>query len=43
MNVHVPGQPGQEQEPLDWWWGILGFMVVYCAIAILFGRRYGLI
>ncbi|KAF9153401.1 CorA metal ion transporter [Linnemannia schmuckeri] len=26
MNVHVPGQPGEEDEPLYWWWGLLGSM-----------------
>ncbi|KAI9242655.1 MAG: hypothetical protein BYD32DRAFT_362456, partial [Podila humilis] len=44
MNVHVPGQPGQDpDEPLNWWWGLIGFMILYCAIAVAFGKRYGLI
>ncbi|KAI8345960.1 hypothetical protein B0O80DRAFT_393624 [Mortierella sp. GBAus27b] len=43
MNVHVPGQPGQEDQPLDWWWGILAVMTLYCIVAVFFGRKYGLI
>ncbi|KAF9386480.1 CorA metal ion transporter [Podila verticillata] len=44
MNVHVPGQPGQDpDEPLNWWWTLIGVMVLYCAIAVAFGKRYGLI
>ncbi|KAI7830331.1 hypothetical protein BC939DRAFT_392944 [Gamsiella multidivaricata] len=43
MNVHVPGQPGDEDEPLHWWWGLCGFMGLYCIVAVFFGKRYGLI
>ncbi|KAG0244107.1 CorA metal ion transporter [Mortierella sp. GBA43] len=43
MNVHVPGQPGEEDEPLDWWWGLCGVMGLYALIAVIFGKRYGLI
>ncbi|KAG0287253.1 CorA metal ion transporter [Dissophora globulifera] len=43
MNVHVPGQPGQEGEPLHWWWGLCGFMGLYATVAVFFGKRYGLI
>ncbi|KAF9114497.1 CorA metal ion transporter [Mortierella sp. AM989] len=44
MNIHVPGQPGQEPgEPLDWWWGMIGFLALYCMVAIFFGKRYELI
>ncbi|GJJ70190.1 magnesium transporter [Entomortierella parvispora] len=43
MNVHVPGQPGNEGESLNWWWGLCGFMALYCIVAIIFGKRYGLI
>ncbi|KAG0305889.1 CorA metal ion transporter [Dissophora globulifera] len=44
MNVHVPGQPGQDpDEPFTWWWCLIGFMVLYCIVAIFFGKRYGLI
>ncbi|KAF9581861.1 CorA metal ion transporter [Lunasporangiospora selenospora] len=44
MNVQVPGQGGSSgEEPLFWWWGILGVMGVYCVVAVIFGKRYGLI
>ncbi|KAG0200725.1 CorA metal ion transporter [Mortierella sp. GBA30] len=43
MNVHVPGQPGEEDAPLTWWWGLCGFMLLYCIVAVIFGKRYGLI
>ncbi|KAG0039136.1 CorA metal ion transporter [Gryganskiella cystojenkinii] len=44
MNVHVPGQPGQEPgEPLNWWWALISVMSLYCLVAVFFGRRYGLI
>ncbi|KAF9919245.1 CorA metal ion transporter [Lobosporangium transversale] len=43
MNVHVPGEPGAEDEPLHWWWALCGFMGLYCIVAICFGKRYGLI
>ncbi|KAF9551055.1 CorA metal ion transporter [Mortierella hygrophila] len=44
MNVHVPGQPGQDPgEPLNWWWALLGAMAIYCVIAVLLGKKYGLI
>ncbi|KAF9948196.1 CorA metal ion transporter [Mortierella alpina] len=44
MNIHVPGQAGADPGvTLDWWWGILGAMLLYTIIAILFGKRYGLI
>ncbi|KAF9901228.1 CorA metal ion transporter [Linnemannia zychae] len=43
MNVHVPGQPGEEGEPLYWWWGLLGGMGAYTVVAILLGRYYKLI
>ncbi|KAF9148018.1 CorA metal ion transporter, partial [Mortierella sp. AD010] len=43
MNIHVPGQPGQEGEPLVWWWCLIGIMSLYCIVAIYFGKRYGLI
>ncbi|KAF9957911.1 CorA metal ion transporter [Mortierella alpina] len=43
MNVHVPGQPGEEDSPLTWWWGLCGFMLLYCIVAVIFGKRYGLI
>ncbi|OAQ35417.1 Mg2+ transporter protein [Linnemannia elongata AG-77] len=28
MNVHVPGQPGQEDTPLYWWWALVGSMAL---------------
>ncbi|KAF9320900.1 CorA metal ion transporter [Podila horticola] len=43
MNVHVPGQPEMEDHPLDWWWALISVMVLYCIVAIAFGKRYGLI
>ncbi|KAF9305425.1 CorA metal ion transporter [Mortierella antarctica] len=43
MNVHVPGQPDMDGQPLYWWWGLIGFMLLYCVVAIAFGKRYGLI
>ncbi|OAQ26176.1 hypothetical protein K457DRAFT_140741 [Linnemannia elongata AG-77] len=43
MNVHVPGHPGQEDQPLYWWWGIVGFLLIYCMIAVCFGKWYGVI
>ncbi|KAG0052423.1 CorA metal ion transporter [Gryganskiella cystojenkinii] len=43
MNVHVPGQPGNQGEPLNWFYGLCGFMALYCVVAIIFGKRYGLI
>ncbi|KAI1317309.1 CorA metal ion transporter [Mortierella claussenii] len=44
MNVHVPGQPGVDPDVnLDWWWGLIGVLLVYCVIAIFFGKRYKLI
>ncbi|GJJ71330.1 magnesium transporter [Entomortierella parvispora] len=44
MNVHVPGQPGQDPgEPLDWWWALIAAMVLYCIVAVIFGKKYGLI
>ncbi|KAF9427292.1 CorA metal ion transporter [Podila epigama] len=43
MNVHVPGQPDMDGEPLYWWWGLIGFMVFYCIVAVAFGKHYGLI
>ncbi|KAF9283874.1 CorA metal ion transporter [Linnemannia elongata] len=43
MNVHVPGQPGEEDTPLYWWWALLGSMALYCVIAVLLGWKYGLI
>lgn len=44
MNVHVPGQPGQDpDEPLNWWWALISVMALYCIIAVAFGKRYGLI
>ncbi|KAF9920114.1 CorA metal ion transporter [Linnemannia zychae] len=43
MNVHVPGQPGQEEEPLTWFYGLVGFMGAYAVAAVIFGKYYGLI
>lgn len=44
MNVHVPGQPGQDpDEPFHWWWALIATMVLYCILAVIFGKRYGLI
>ncbi|KAG0014357.1 CorA metal ion transporter [Podila clonocystis] len=43
MNVHVPGQPDMDGQPLDWWWGLIGFMLLYCVVAVILGKRYGLI
>ncbi|KAI1308012.1 CorA metal ion transporter [Mortierella claussenii] len=43
MNVNVPGKPGNEGESLNWWWGLCGFMGLYCVVAVYFGKRYGLI
>ncbi|KAF8977705.1 CorA metal ion transporter [Entomortierella lignicola] len=44
MNVHVPGQPGQDpDEPFVWWWCLIGVMAVYCIVAVYFGKRYELI
>ncbi|KAF9984080.1 CorA metal ion transporter [Mortierella antarctica] len=44
MNIHVPGQPSVEPDvTLNWWWGLLGAMLLYTVVAILFGKRYGLI
>ncbi|KAI8594999.1 cora-like Mg2+ transporter protein-domain-containing protein, partial [Dissophora ornata] len=44
MNVHVPGQPGQDpDEPFVWWWALIGVMLLYCVVAIYFGKKYGLI
>ncbi|KAF9094196.1 CorA metal ion transporter [Mortierella sp. AD031] len=43
MNVHVPGQPGEENEPLYWFYGLCGFMALYAVVAVIFGKRYGLI
>ncbi|KAF9088761.1 CorA metal ion transporter [Mortierella sp. GBA35] len=43
MNVHVPGQPGEEDENLNWWWTILGAMALYTVVAIWFGKKHGLI
>ncbi|KAF9144465.1 CorA metal ion transporter [Mortierella sp. GBA39] len=44
MNVHVPGQPGQDpDEPFYWWWALLATMAIYCIIAVLLGKKYGLI
>ncbi|KAK3813613.1 MAG: magnesium transporter [Linnemannia gamsii] len=43
MNVHVPGQPGEGDEPLYWFYGLVGAMGLYCVIATLLGKHYGLI
>ena len=44
MNVHVPGQPGQDpDEPFVWWWCLIGAMVLYCTVAVYYGKKYGLI
>ncbi|KAF9134040.1 CorA metal ion transporter [Mortierella sp. 14UC] len=43
MNVHVPGQPGEEDEPLYWFYGLVGGMGLYSVIATLLGKHYGLI
>lgn len=43
MNVHVPGQPGQDDQPLIWWWSLVGLMALYCVVAVLLGWKYGLI
>ncbi|KAG0271480.1 CorA metal ion transporter [Linnemannia exigua] len=43
MNVHVPGQAGEEDEPLYWFYGLVGGMGLYCVIATLLGKHYGLI
>ncbi|KAF9564972.1 CorA metal ion transporter [Mortierella alpina] len=44
MNIHVPGQAGAEPDAtLDWWWGILGAMLLYTVVAILFGKRYSIL
>ncbi|KAG0033764.1 CorA metal ion transporter [Podila clonocystis] len=43
MNVHVPGQPDMDGQALDWWWGLIGFMLLYCVVAVILGKRYGLI
>ncbi|KAG0296287.1 CorA metal ion transporter [Linnemannia gamsii] len=43
MNVHVPGQPVDEPEPLTWFWSLIGVMLLYCIIAVLLGWKYGLI
>ncbi|KAF9585635.1 CorA metal ion transporter [Lunasporangiospora selenospora] len=43
MNVNVPGQPGYQDEPLHWFYGLIGAMGLYCVAAIIFGKRYGLI
>jgi len=44
MNVHVPGQPGVDPgEPLNWWWALIAAMTLYCILAVIFGKKYGLI
>ncbi|KAG0282772.1 CorA metal ion transporter [Linnemannia gamsii] len=43
MNVHVPGQPGMDDEPLTWFWCLIGGMGIYSVLAVIFGKRYGLI
>lgn len=44
MNVHVPGQPGVDPDvTLDWWWVLISIMTLYCIVAVIFGKRYGLI
>ncbi|KAF9437340.1 CorA metal ion transporter [Entomortierella beljakovae] len=44
MNIHVPGQgEAEEGETLYWWWAMIGFMAIYCVVAIFFGKRYELI
>ncbi|KAG0200970.1 CorA metal ion transporter [Mortierella sp. GBA30] len=44
MNVHVPGQANTDPSmTLDWWWGLCGAMLLYCVVAILLGKHYGLI
>ncbi|KAK5823485.1 hypothetical protein F5H01DRAFT_401834 [Linnemannia elongata] len=43
MNVHVPGQPEMDNEPLTWFWCLIGGMGIYSVLAVIFGKRYGLI
>ncbi|KAG0260342.1 CorA metal ion transporter [Mortierella polycephala] len=44
MNVYVPGQPGMDpDDTLHWWWGLIGAMLLYCIVAVYFGKRYALI
>ena len=35
MNVKVPGQ---DNEDLHWWWGIIGFMVLFVILVMAFAR-----
>ncbi|KAF9547786.1 CorA metal ion transporter [Mortierella hygrophila] len=43
MNVHVPGQPDMDGEPLTWFWCLIGVMGIYSVLAVIFGKHYGLI
>lgn len=43
MNVHVPGQPEMDNEPLTWFWCLIGGMGIYSILAVIFGKHYGLI
>ncbi|KAF9977102.1 putative ubiquinone biosynthesis monooxygenase [Actinomortierella ambigua] len=40
MNITVPGQPvGDAPTSLDWFFGLLGFMALYCVLALIVGRN----
>ncbi|KAG0224576.1 CorA metal ion transporter [Actinomortierella wolfii] len=40
MNVKVPGQPmGDDEGTLNWFYGLVGFMGLYCIGALFIGRK----
>ena len=32
-----------DNEPLTWFWCLIGGMGIYSVLAVIFGKRYGLI